>query len=232
MRALKAAAIIVLVAMSFSFLGIGSTMGQRENIAGQPAAAAPMSTQVGNGGIPAGASANEAGLIRRWNDENEICAGSEDARAVDKMCTKRAATEAKLRASGWCWSYEDWRVVRADYQWHRCSEMRPAIAQRSNIDFDAKLLDDKYSDDAQAACSAGADDYLQSKSRYAYSWDPSSEGFFGVRFDQFATEVAGAGILTLISNRAKLQNEFGAYQRIELRCDFDTETGKVLAYQS
>ena len=110
--------------------------------------------------------------------------------------------------------------------------MRPGIAQRSNIAFDAKLLDDKYSDDAQAACSAGADDYLQSKSRYAFSWDPSAEGFFGVRFDQFATEVDGAGILTLISNQAKLQTEFGAYERIKLRCSFDTETGKVVEYQS
>ena len=232
MRALKAAVIVVLVAIFLSFMGVGSTLVKRENSTVEPTPAASVSAQVGNDGVPQGASGKDAPLFNRWYDENDICAGSEDERAVDEMCTLRAATEAKLRVSGWCWSYEDWRVVRADYQWHRCSEMRPPLAQRSNIAFDAKLLDDKYADDAQAACSAGADDYLQSKSKFAYSWDPSSEGLFGVRFDQYATDAGGDGVLTLISNRAKLQNELGAYQRIELRCDFDTESGKVISYKS
>jgi uncharacterized protein len=94
---------------------------------------------------------------------------------------------------------------------------------------DAKALDQKYGIDAVLRCSSGADDYLRSVSKYEFKWDEM--GFFDVKFDKYLTHVASPGVLTSTSEKAKLQNGFGAYERIELLCDYDTQTEKVLQYR-
>jgi hypothetical protein len=34
----------------------------------------------------------------------------------------------------------------------------------------------------------------------------------------------------MVSNKVSLQNGFGAYERIELLCDYDTQSKKILRY--
>jgi hypothetical protein len=100
----------------------------------------------------------------------------------------------------------------------------------SHIDLsDAKALDEKYGIAATVYCSSGADDYLRSISKYDFKWDEM--GFFDAKFDKYLTHVVSPGVLTSTSEKAKLQNGFGAYERIEILCDYDTQTEKVLRYR-
>ena len=97
---------------------------------------------------------------------------------------------------------------------------------------DAKYLDNQYSVQSQTTCVTGADDYLRSIARYDYAWDDDAKGFTGVKFDKYMTYVSAPGVLTLSSTRAKLQNGFGAYEHIDLYCNYDTQHDKVLGYDT
>jgi hypothetical protein len=93
---------------------------------------------------------------------------------------------------------------------------------------DAKALDDKYGTDALVYCASGADDYLRGASKFAFKWDEI--GFFEQKFGKILTDVSSPGILTMISDKVSLQNGFGAYERIQLYCEYDTQAKKTIAY--
>jgi hypothetical protein len=93
----------------------------------------------------------------------------------------------------------------------------------------APALDSRYGTDATAECGIRADEYLRSVSRYDFKWD--DVGFLGSKFDKYLEETSKPGVLTLASNKAAIQNAFGAYQRITIFCDFDTQAGRVLEYR-
>jgi hypothetical protein len=109
------------------------------------------------------------------------------------------------------------------------SASAPAAAPPVATDLnDAKALDEKYGTDALVNCEVGADDYLRAASKFAFKWDEI--GFFEHKFDQYRSHASSPGILTMVSDKASLQNGFGAYQRIELACKYDTQAKKVLEY--
>ena len=93
-----------------------------------------------------------------------------------------------------------------------------------------KALDHKFSDSAQAACGAGADDYLRSIASNDFAWDSDAQGFFGAKFDKISTRSAGPGLLTLFSTRAKLSNAFGAFQHVTFYCLYDVSKNAVVHY--
>jgi hypothetical protein len=93
---------------------------------------------------------------------------------------------------------------------------------------DAKALDEKFGTDALVYCASDADDYLRGASKFAFKWDEI--GFLEQKFDKYLRHVSSPGVLTLVSSKVSLQNGFGAYQRIELLCEYDTQSKKVLGY--
>jgi len=93
---------------------------------------------------------------------------------------------------------------------------------------DANALDAKYGIDATVYCGDHADDYLQSIAKYDFKWNV---GFFGSKFDSYLRHVNKPGVLTLVSNKASLQNGFGAYRRVTIECDYDTQNKKVVEYR-
>lgn len=93
-----------------------------------------------------------------------------------------------------------------------------------------KDIDEKFGDSAQAACSVGADDYLRSIATHDFKWDDDATGVLGVKFDQFSTASTGQGMLTLVSNRAKLGNAFGGYEPVQIYCLYNAENGQVARY--
>jgi hypothetical protein len=95
---------------------------------------------------------------------------------------------------------------------------------------DPTALDDRYSTKAQIACSAGADDFLRSIAAHDFAWDSETEGWLGVKFNKFGTNSAGNGLLTMISDRAKLSNGFGAFTHINLYCIYDAKSDRVVRY--
>jgi hypothetical protein len=94
---------------------------------------------------------------------------------------------------------------------------------------DSSALDNKYEIAADVDCSSGADDYLRSVAKFDFKWDDT--GWLETKFDKYLQTVREPGVLTVISNKAKLQNGFGAFQHVELFCDYDTQNKKVLEYR-
>lgn len=97
---------------------------------------------------------------------------------------------------------------------------------------DAKYLDDKYDAKAVVACGSGADDYLRSIAKYSFDWDEDAKGFFGVKFGRYLSIVPSPGVLVMTSDRAKLQNGFGAWQHVHVFCRYDTQADKVLDFDT
>jgi len=94
---------------------------------------------------------------------------------------------------------------------------------------DASALDQKYGIEASVSCESEADDYLRSVAKFDFKWDDT--GWLENKFDKYSAKVRAPGVLTSISNKAKLQNGFGAFQHVELFCDYDTQNKKVLEYR-
>jgi hypothetical protein len=94
---------------------------------------------------------------------------------------------------------------------------------------DAKGLEEKYGTEAMISCGSDADDYLRSIAKYEFKWDDI--GFMEFKFDRYLEHVDKPGVLIALSLKAKLQNGFGAYQRVRLLCYFDTQNKKVLDYR-
>jgi hypothetical protein len=104
----------------------------------------------------------------------------------------------------------------------------PTIANDEPILNDAAALDAKYGTEAFLRCGSDADDYLRGVSKFAFKWDEM--GFLDAKFDKLRKRVSSPGVLTMISNKVSLQNGFGAYERIELLCNYDTQNKKILGY--
>lgn len=113
------------------------------------------------------------------------------------------------------------------------SAMAPNAKPAANAPIltDPKAMDEKYGNQAQAACSAGAEDYLRQTTKYEFKWDDDARGFMGVKFDKVATPTDTAGVLDLISTRLLIQNGLGAFGRDQISCQYDTQADKVLEYE-
>lgn len=95
---------------------------------------------------------------------------------------------------------------------------------------DPIALQDKFSIEADSACSAGADDYLRSIAQYDFAWDDDAKGWLVSKFDKVSRTSPGGGLVTLISTKAKLANGFGAFSQIRLYCLYDAKSAKALRY--
>ena len=95
---------------------------------------------------------------------------------------------------------------------------------------DASYLSNHYQSLADSGCTHGADEYLRSIAKYDFGWDQT--GMFEDKFDRYSAVVKQPGVLTVVSQKAKLQNGFGAFQHIQLFCDYDTQSMKVINYRA
>jgi len=85
----------------------------------------------------------------------------------------------------------------------------------------------RYGEQAKSECEPDVEDYLKSISQYDYKW---SVGTFTFKFDRYLPTVSSPGILTMVSDKAMLQNRFGAFERTKIYCKYDTQNRKVLGY--
>lgn len=93
---------------------------------------------------------------------------------------------------------------------------------------DAKWLDEKYGLEGPIRCSSGADNYLREIAKFSFKWDET--GWLETKFDTYSTLVKAPGVITYSTKKVSLQNGFGAYQRIKLACDYDTQSKTVVEY--
>lgn len=108
------------------------------------------------------------------------------------------------------------------------SKSQQQAAQPINLN-DAAALDQRYGSDSVAKCESGVDDYLRTVSKYAFKWDDM--GTFENKFDRHLKTTAKPGVLVGVTNKVSLQNGFGAYERVTVLCDYDTQAGRVLGYR-
>jgi hypothetical protein len=108
---------------------------------------------------------------------------------------------------------------------------QPTVSEQHTPSLDltnAQQLDEKYGVDATVYCSSDADEYLRSVAKYDFKWDDI--GFLENKFDKYLKHVAEPGVLVMVSEKAKLQDGFGAYQHVKLLCSYDTQSQKVQSY--
>jgi hypothetical protein len=106
----------------------------------------------------------------------------------------------------------------------------PPVPDSPAVLNDAKALDEKYGPEAIVYCASHADEYLRSIAKFDFGWD--EVGFLESKFDKYKQKTPAPGVLTMVTQKAKLQNGFGAFQHIILQCDYDTQAKKVLSYRS
>jgi len=82
-------------------------------------------------------------------------------------------------------------------------------------------LDQKYGIEAMSHCEVEADDYLKSVAKYEFKWEET--GWLEQKFDKYLQDVPAPGVLVMVTNKVMLQNGFGAFQRVELQCAYDTQ---------
>ncbi|MDF2382454.1 hypothetical protein JMG10_13310 [Nostoc ellipsosporum NOK] len=95
---------------------------------------------------------------------------------------------------------------------------------------DPRQIDKRFGSEATRACDAEADDYLRKIAAYDFAWDEDAKGLLGIKFGQISTRSAGPNMLTLVADRAKLSNGFGAYQHVTVYCLYDAMKGNVVGF--
>lgn len=104
---------------------------------------------------------------------------------------------------------------------------------KKNVNFSsAESIDAAFVSEGISACGFNADDYLRSIAKHDFKWDDDAKGFLHEKFGSFRKSVASYGVITYISDKAKLQNGFGAFNPITLYCDYESRQKKVLKYYS
>ena len=93
----------------------------------------------------------------------------------------------------------------------------------------ANYLSEKYGTTAMIYCASGADSYLRTVAKFSFKWDDIS--WYEQKFDSYLTNVREQGVLTAVTDKVSLQNEFGAYRRIKLYCDYDVRKKRVMSYE-
>lgn len=122
---------VIATIVLYSLAGCNNTDNANQSTATEFASARSLDVTGSAGLVPRHANDADRALMRLWLDQNEHCRGSSDAATIASMCPKRDYSEIQLKRRGWCWSYDDWTVVPADFRWHRCSEKTLADNDRS-----------------------------------------------------------------------------------------------------
>ena len=103
------------------------------------------------------------------------------------------------------------------------------ISVKGDMEFlnDSKALDKKYGIVAASSCSFDADDYLRKIALHDFAWDKDTENLFAIKFDKYLVEISTPGVITMITDKAKLQNVFGSFTHIHLYCNYDTQKKSI-----
>lgn len=119
------------------------------------------------------------------------------------------------------------RQQAADEAAQRKAE-QAAAAQRKidEADSDAERLSELAGLAGTLACYRAADAHVASVAKYAHKWD--DVGLTGVLFGQYLVKVAKPGVLVMTSPHLAMQNGFGAFKRVPVRCHYDTRRKQVV----
>ncbi len=89
--------------------------------------------------------------------------------------------------------------------------------------YNAKWLMDKYEISAGTTCSRE----IPKLAKYDHKW---TDGMFETKFAYYKKDVSSPGVLTVLGDKIKFQNGFGAWKKMEYWCDYDTIRKTVVGY--
>ncbi len=64
-------------------------------------------------------------------------------------------------------------------------------------------------------------------SKYDHKW---TDGWYETKFSHYKNEVSTPGVLTVIGDKIKFQNGFGAWMKMQYWCKYDTQNKIVIDY--
>lgn len=96
---------------------------------------------------------------------------------------------------------------------------------------DPKAMDERFGSDAGIACAVRADDYLRGIAQYDFAWDDDAKGYSG-KFTKYSLQSPGLGMMTVVSDKAKLSNAFGAFEHVTIYCLYNAATDEVVRFAS
>jgi hypothetical protein len=167
---------------------------------------------------------------RRIAEQRALEAKAEREKQAAAKLEREAAAKAELEKQAAA-KLEREAALKAEREKLEIAKREAELEKQKAVLSDVDGLDKKYGTAAVLQCGSGADDYLRKIAKFDFAWDEDTKGFFGVKFHAILKEVDSPGVLVYVSNKAKLQNGFGAFKRIKLFCKFDTRKGKVVEFQ-
>lgn len=96
---------------------------------------------------------------------------------------------------------------------------------------DAKAMDERFGSKAGIACAVKVDDYLRSIAQYDFAWDDDAKGYSD-KFTKYALQSTGVGMMTQVSDKAKLSNGFGAFEHVTIYCLYNAATDEVVRFST
>lgn len=135
------------------------------------------------------------------------------------MCRTFILVTALFGSVAGCSPVDEKAAKEADEEW---------IQAHGN---DAKAMNERFGSKARIACAVRVDDYLRSIAKYDFAWDDDAKGYSG-KFTKYAVQSIGLGMMTEISDKAKLSNRFGAFEHVPIYCLYNAVTDEVVSFST
>jgi hypothetical protein len=117
----------------------------------------------------------------------------------------------------------DTRVAREKIQLaeRERADAAKAMAELEGHLSDAEWLSGKFSIEAGVKCQTP----VERLAKFDFQW---TDGTFELKFPSFLVNVRSPGVLTVVGDKIKFQNGFGAWQHMKYFCDFDVRKKQVI----
>jgi hypothetical protein len=117
----------------------------------------------------------------------------------------------------------DTRVAREKIQLaeRERADAAKAMAELGGHLSDAEWLSGKLPIEAGVKCQTP----VERRAKFDFQW---TDGTFEFKFPSFLVNVRSPGVLTVVGDKIKFQNGFGAWQHMKYFCDFDVRKRQVI----
>ena len=161
-----------------------------------------------------------AAIVSEREAEAEVRAEAEATKArVAAEEARKAAEEEAARAAAETEAAEAERIAAEEAKAAMAEEQR--LAEEAECKRELSCWGEKASTVAMFTCPR----FVERMARYDYEW---TDGFLDVKFSHYRWKDVENGIVTVIGDKIKFQNGFGAWSNMIYECDVNPATETVL----
>ncbi|MBB3963472.1 hypothetical protein [Rhizobium metallidurans] len=159
--------------------------------------------------------AKEAGINEpaAWAQQKGALLAKKKADDDAAAAAKAAARTAEDKAS----AKEAARVAAAEKESAARAEAEKAVAEKAEAE---KCRQDLqcWGEKAWIGASVRCPEFIEKLAKWDFQW---TDGTFEPKFAKYRWKDQKRGVVTLIGDKAKMQNGFGAWKRVTYTCDYD-----------